>query len=137
MELDCLNIWKNSGASKQPFLYWTEYNTVFPCAYCQEVSYFSVFHHELLNQWSTISHINYWDQVNSWKNLWKLWNGPFCRNKSGPSSLLNVTGYWKNSNTKAWFKKLSQILANNIYHGGEGDWSQNLCEVLSKKINEK
>ena len=33
----------------------------------------------------TISHINYRDQVNSWKNLWKFWNGPLCRNKSGPS----------------------------------------------------
>ena len=33
----------------------------------------------------TISHINYWDQVNSWKNLWKFWNGPLCRNKSGSS----------------------------------------------------
>ena len=31
----------------------------------------------------TISYINYWDQVNSWKNLWKFWNDPLCRNKSG------------------------------------------------------
>ena len=36
----------------------------------------------------TISHINYWDQVNSWKNLWKFWNGPLCRNKSGPFPIL-------------------------------------------------
>ena len=33
----------------------------------------------------TISHINYWDQVNSWKNLWKFWNGPLCRNNHAPS----------------------------------------------------
>ena len=44
--------------------------------------------------------------------------------------LLNVAGYWKSSNTEACVEKLSQILANNIDHGGEGDWSQNLCEVL-------
>ena len=33
----------------------------------------------------TISHVNYRDQLNSWKNLWKFCNGPLCRNKSGPS----------------------------------------------------
>ena len=27
-------------------------------------------------------------------------------------------------------------LENNIDNGGEGDWSQNLYEVLPKKINE-
>ena len=39
---------------------------------------------------STISHINYWHPLNSWKNFWKFCNGPRCRNKSGPSPLLNV-----------------------------------------------
>ena len=38
----------------------------------------------------TISHINYWDQLNSWKNLWKLWNCLLYRNKSAPSLLLNI-----------------------------------------------
>ena len=33
----------------------------------------------------TISRINYWDQRNSWKNIWKFWNSPLCRNKSAPS----------------------------------------------------
>ena len=28
-----------------------------------------------------ISYINYWDQVNYWKTLWKLWNGLLCRKK--------------------------------------------------------
>ena len=68
----------------------------------------------------TISHINYWDQVNSWKNLWKFWNGPLCRNKSGPFPLLNVAVYWQSSDTKACAKKLSQILANNIDNGRRG-----------------
>ena len=27
----------------------------------------------------TIYRINYWDQVNSWKNLWKLWNDPLAK----------------------------------------------------------
>ena len=44
--------------------------------------------------------------------------------------LLNVAGYWKSSNTEACVKILSQIIANSIDNGGEGDWSQNLCEVL-------
>ena len=69
---------------------------------------------------STISHINVWDQVNSWKNLWKFWNGPLCRNKSGPSPLLNVAVYWQSSDTETCVKKLSQILANNIDNGGRG-----------------
>ena len=34
----------------------------------------------------TISHIIYGDQVSSWKNLWKFWNGPLFKNKSGSSS---------------------------------------------------
>ena len=72
-----------------------------------------------LTKWA-ISHINYWDQVNSWKNLWKFWNGPLCRNKSGPSPLLNVAVYWQSSDTETCVKKLSQILANNIDNGGRG-----------------
>ena len=41
-----------------------------------------------------ISHINYWDQVNSWKNFWKFLIGTLCRNKSGPSpySMLQYLG---------------------------------------------
>ena len=35
-----------------------------------------------------------------------------------PSLLLNVAKYSKNSNTNACAKNLSQILANNIDHGG-------------------
>ena len=68
----------------------------------------------------TISHINYWDQVNSWKNLWKLLNGPLCGNKSGPFPLLNVAAYWQSSDTEACAEKLSQILADNIDNGGGG-----------------
>ena len=60
-----------------------------------------------------------------------------CRSKSGPFPLLNVAAYFQCSNTETCAKKLSQILTNNIDNGGEGDWSQDLCEVLSKKINEK
>ena len=67
---------------------------------------------------------------NSWKNLWKFWNGPPCRNTSGPSHLLNIAVSWQSSDTDTCVKKLSQILANNIDNVGEGDWSQNLCEVL-------
>ena len=40
--------------------------------------------------------------------------------KIRPLPLLNVAGYWKNSNTEACVEKLSQILANNIGHGGGG-----------------
>ena len=66
------------------------------------------------------SHINYWNQVNSWKHFWKFWNGPSCRKKSGPFPLLNVAAYWQSSDSGACVKKLFQILANNIDHGGRG-----------------
>ena len=66
----------------------------------------------------TLSQINYWDQVHSWKNLWKFWNGPLCKNKSGPSPLLNAAVYWQGIDTKTCAKKLSQILANNTDGGG-------------------
>ena len=58
------------------------------------------------------------------------------RNKSDLSILPNVAAYSKVSNTEACAKKLSKILANNIDNCGEGGWSQNLCELLSKKVNE-
>ena len=38
----------------------------------------------------TISHINYLDQLNSWNNFLKFWNGLLCRNKSGPYPLHNL-----------------------------------------------
>ena len=66
----------------------------------------------------SISHRNYWDQVNSRKNLSKFWNDPLCRNKSGPFPQLNVAAYWKRSKSEACPKRLSQILANNIVNGG-------------------
>ena len=34
--------------------------------------------------------------------------------------LINVVAYWKNSNTEACAKKLSQIIANNIDNGRRG-----------------
>ena len=68
----------------------------------------------------TISHINYWDQVISWKKFLKFWNGPLCRNKSCPFPLLNVAAYWQSSNSEACAKKLSQVLPNNIDNRGRG-----------------
>ena len=81
-----------------------------------------------------ICHINHWDQVNLWENLWKLWNGPLCWNKSGSLPLLNVTGYWKSRNTKACAKKLSQILANNIDHGGRGLVSEFMWSIVNRYL---
>ena len=69
---------------------------------------------------SAISHKNHWDQVNSWKNFRKFWNGPLWRNKSGLSSILDVAASLKSSNTEAFAKKLSQILACNIDNGVRG-----------------
>ena len=68
----------------------------------------------------TISPINCWDHVNLWKNWWKFWNGPLSRKKPGLFPLLNVSGCWKSSNTKACAKKLSQIIANNVNNRGRG-----------------
>ena len=67
-------------------------------------------------------------------NLRKLWNGPLCRNKSGPFPLLNIAAYLQNSYVEAFVKKLSQILTNSIDNGGKRDWSQNLSDLLSKKL---
>ena len=72
------------------------------------------------SNFEAISHINYWDQVNSWKNLWKFWNGPLCRNKSDTFPLLNFAVYWQSSDTETCAKRLSQILANIIDNGGRG-----------------
>ena len=76
----------------------------------------------------TISHINDWDQVNYWKNVWKFWNGLLCRNKSGPSpySILQYTG-------RAATPKL--VLKNCLkqdWQWEKGDWSQNLCRYYKR-----
>ena len=44
----------------------------------------------------------------------------FAEKKSDPFPFLNVAAYWRSSNTEAYAKKLSQILANNIDNGGRG-----------------
>ena len=85
----------------------------------------------------TISQINYWDHVNSWKNFWKFWNCPRCRNKSAPSPLLNVAAYCQSSNIEACAKKLSRVLANNIEYGGRGFVSElvwGIVEHFRKQI---
>ena len=67
-----------------------------------------------------IYHRNYLHRVNSWKHLWKFLNDPLCRNKSGLSPLRIVATYWKSSKTKAWVKRISQILSNNSDNVGRG-----------------
>ena len=84
----------------------------------------------------TISHVNYWDQVNSWKNLWKFWDGPLYRNKSGlsPYSMLRYIGTI--ATPKLVTRNCLRYLQTTLIMGG-GDLSQNLCEVLSKKVSKK
>ena len=66
---------------------------------------------------TTISHINYWDQVNSWKNLLKFGNGLLCRNNSFSSSWSMLQDIGRVEKTEVCTKKMSQILANNIDNG--------------------
>ena len=77
-----------------------------------------------------LSHINCWDKLNSRRKFWKFWSDSLCRNKSGPSPLLNVVVYWQSSNTEACAKKLSQILANNIDKRGGGSVSKFMWGVV-------
>ena len=83
----------------------------------------------------TISHRNYWDQVNSWKIFRKFCSGPICKNKSGSFPQLDDSAYWKSSNTKACAKKLSQVLAKQHWQSRKGDWSHNLCAVVWNNLN--
>ena len=83
-----------------------------------------------------ISHINYWGQVNSWKNFSKFWNGPVCINKSvPPSPLLNIAAYWQSSDTDACAKKLSQILSKDIDNGGRGIGLRSYVRYCRRVIN--
>ena len=47
-----------------------------------------------------------------------------------PPYLVNDAAYWQNKDIEACAKELSQILANNINHGGRGIGLQKLCQVL-------
>ena len=66
---------------------------------------------------TTIPYINYWDQVNSWKKVWKFWNGSFCRNKSSrlPYSLLQYIG-----RVATWKFVPRNCLRYNIDNGEKG-----------------
>ena len=77
----------------------------------------------------TISHINYWNQVNSWKYFWKFWNGPLCRNKSAPSPYSTLQHIGRVATTKLVPKNVPDTCKQH-WSWGERDWSQNLCEVL-------
>ena len=67
-----------------------------------------------------ISHINYWDQVNSKKNFSKLSNDSLCRNRSGPSPLLNATAYWEIINMNARVKNCLRYWQTTMIMGGKG-----------------
>ena len=86
---------------------------------------------------ATISHINYWDQVNSWKNLWKFWNGPLCRNKSGPSPLLNVAVYWQSSDTKLVSRNCLRYLQTTLIMGGGGLVSEFMWGIVVTENTDK
>ena len=112
-------------------------NTPFICSANQLTGFYLIlifrekfFPNRLLK--SAISHINDWDQVNSWKNLRKFWNGPLYRYKPGPFPQLSVAAYWQSSNTEACAKKLSQILANNIENRGRGLVSEFIWGIVWK-----
>ena len=61
--------------------------------------------------------------------------GPFTGINQAPPTY-SMLQYIGRVATRKLEPRNSQILANNIDNGGKGDWSQNLCEVLPKKINE-
>ena len=84
----------------------------------------------------TISHISYWDQVNSWKNLWKFWNGLLCRNKSGPFPLLNVAVCWQSSDTEACAKKLLRYLQTTLIKGWGRLVSEFMWGIVASFINQ-
>ena len=79
-----------------------------------------------------MSHINYWDQVNSWKNLWKFLNGPLYRNKSGPFPLLNVAASWKSSNSEACAKNCLRYMQTTLIMGGGGSVSEFMWGIVGK-----
>ena len=49
-----------------------------------------------------------------------------------PSPLLHVAVYWQSHDTKAWAKKLSQILANNIDNEVRGIGHRNTKNVVNQ-----
>ena len=69
---------------------------------------------------STISHINYLDQINSWKNLWKFWNGPICRNKSGSSPYSKLPDIGRVATPKLVSRNCLRYLQATLVMGGGG-----------------
>ena len=80
----------------------------------------------------TISHIDYWDQVNSWKSLWKFWNRTFFKRNSGPfpHSILQDIG--RVATPKLVQRNCLRYLQTTLIIAGERGSSQNLRKVLPK-----
>ena len=68
----------------------------------------------------TISHINYCDQVNAWKNLWKFWNGPLCRNKSSTSPYSMLQDIGRVATPKLVSTNCLRYLQTTLIMGGAG-----------------
>ena len=86
---------------------------------------------------STISHVNYWDQVNSWKNLWKFWNDPLCRINQAPPpySMLQYIG--RVATPKPVPRDCLRYLQTTLMMGGGGLVSEFMWAIVGKQFRRK
>ena len=114
-------MWASSAIPSISLFYHQQFHTVIFIFFSCTMHY--TFQCLFLHLSSAISHKNYWDQLNSWKNLWKFWNGPLYRNNAGPSpySILQYIGRVAIPKLvpESWLRYLETTL---IMVGGELVW---------------
>ena len=77
-----------------------------------------------------ISHISYWDQVNSWKSLWKFWNDPLCRIVSGPSPYSMLQDIGRVATPTLVSRNCLRYLQTTLIMGGGGLVSEFMTGIV-------
>ena len=85
----------------------------------------------------TISHTNYWGQVNSWKYVWKFCKVYFEKMNQAHSLYSMCCSILKEKQHRMLdHETVSDTCKQHWYLGG-GGWPQNLCEVLQTQMKER
>ena len=97
----------------------------------------NIFLHKSCERWgkkTTISHINYWDQVSSWKKFWKFWNGPLCKNKLGPPPYSVLHNIGRVATPQIVPRNRLRNLQTTLIIGREGLVSEFMCGIVAPDL---
>ena len=122
----------NNRITSKSFI-WMPYHLVDICDYAWNDGFFFFFviGHIRDSIHATISHINYWNQVNSRKNLWKFWNVPPCGNKSGSFLYSMLQHIGRVAKPKVAARNCLRYLQTTLIMSGGGLVSEFMWDIVA------